>query len=110
MNFLLEGSDLLAPDPGLLRARGLATRPGIDSAPGRGGNESPFSSFVSAYELRSAAGWMGLEASFSWAAVAAWAAASKAAAVSGLVGLAKAVVMLGVAEDISHVAQDLARL
>ena len=78
MNFRLEGSDRLAPDPGLFRARGFATRPGKDSGAGRGASESPFSSLGSAYELRSVPSCSGLDASFSCAAVAACAAASRA--------------------------------
>lgn len=33
MNLRLAGSERLAPEPGLLRARGLVTRPGTDSLP-----------------------------------------------------------------------------
>lgn len=33
MNLRLEGSDLLAPEPGDLRARGFWTRPGTESEP-----------------------------------------------------------------------------
>jgi len=47
-NFLFDGSDLLAPDPGLFLALGLATRPGNESDVGKGSIESPFSCLASA--------------------------------------------------------------